>query len=104
MSPKEYLINQIPLFFVEYAKNLNEGERLFFHMEEVFHVGIFSENGEQTVYQLNSDHEAQGIAFETWKDLEVRFKSFTGGDVNFVEERTRKLYEELEQEKSNSNH
>lgn len=103
MSPKEYLISQIALFFVEYAKGQREEEKLFFHMEEEFHVGIFIENEEQVVYQLNSDHEAQGIPLETWKDLEVRFKSFTGEDVNFVSERNRKVYEELEQEESNSN-
>jgi hypothetical protein len=99
MSPKEYLISQLPLYFVEYSKG--KEVRKFYHMEEEFHVGIFTENNEQSIYQLNSDHEAQGISFENWNELEVRFKSFTGADICFLSERTRQFYDEMEKENNN---
>lgn len=46
-----------------------------YHNEEDFYLVIFT-SGE--VYQLNSDHERQGIELKTIKQLETRFKSFTG--------------------------
>ena len=70
---------------IEYIKNyfINYSINKYFHNGENFHILI----GEvDELYQLNSDHEEQGIELETLEEFKIRFKSFTG------EEFDRKIY------------
>ena len=54
----------------------NETCKKYYHKkEDCFQIAIF-ESGQ--LYQLNSDHEKQGIELKTLDDLKIRFKSFTG--------------------------
>jgi hypothetical protein len=54
--------------------------RKLLHKEcDNFHLIIFDDTLE--VYQANTDHEIYGIELETFKDLRVRFESFTGEKI-----------------------
>jgi len=69
---------------VEYFHEYTSGKdgRKFFHKEnDNFHIIITPENN---LYQLNTDHEVWGIELETIEDLKVRFKSFTGENLEEV--------------------
>ena len=78
--------------------DIEYNSKLFFHKEEdSFHVGIFKyEDGGLFVNQLNTDHESWGGDLNTWKELEVRFKSFTGENIEFLSESTQEFYKEKE--------
>ena len=70
--------------FEEYSKGTyhspiyfgNDSCIKYYHKkEDDFHIAIF-ENCE--VYQLNSDHEIQGVELIDLEQFKIRFKSFTG--------------------------
>ena len=44
----------------------------------IFEIIIYNDG---VVYQLNSDHERQGIELDTLDNLKIRFKSFTGENL-----------------------
>ena len=58
-----------------YFENYN-GEKYFHNEWDNFKIIIDNKSNE--VYQLNSDHEIQGIELITLEDFKTRFKSFTG--------------------------
>jgi hypothetical protein len=70
----------------------------FYHMEEEFHIVIFKEDN--SVYQLNSDHETQGIELEKLEDLRIRFRSFTGNELEDVGPVIKALYDEIDEPKT----
>lgn len=71
-------IKYIEKHFQKYTET-NIG-KLYIHNEESFSI-VITENNE--VYQLNSEHEIQGIELETLDKLHLRFKSFTGSYFTF---------------------
>ena len=62
----------------------NIGKRFFHKKQDVFHIIIFPETNQ--VYQLNTDHEIYGIELETFKELRIRFESFTGEKIYDIQE------------------
>jgi len=51
----------------------------FYHNEsDEFHIVIFENN---EVWQINSEHEIQGVELKTLEKFEIRFKSFTGDNL-----------------------
>lgn len=71
-------IEVITKYFEEY--NGNKIRMKYFHNEwDNFKIIIDWEFDE--VYQLNSDHEIQGIELLTLEEFKGRFKSFTGEDL-----------------------
>ena len=70
----------------EYKTYLSEPEKCkrYFHKEEdIFKIAIFEDD---SVYQLDTDHEIFGIELQTFKDLKIRFKSLTGEKVKDISE------------------
>lgn len=68
-----------------YGRHHDEICKKFYHKEQdVFHIIIFTETNQ--VYQLNTDHEIYGIELETFKDLRIRFESFTGEKIYDIQE------------------
>ena len=82
MSKEE--ITEIQKHFTCYSKNdyvsyLHEPEKVighYYHTEEDYFQIIIFEDG--SVYQINSEHETQGIELEDYDKLAKRFESFTG--------------------------
>jgi hypothetical protein len=72
-------LNQIMEYFSEYNKS--ESNIKCTHHRENFEIIIYDDG---TVYQLNSDHERQGIELDTLDNLKIRFKSFTGEELENV--------------------
>lgn len=73
-------LEEVIEYFHEYK--VSEDGRKFFHKEnDNFHI-IITPNNE--LYQLDTDHEVWGIELETIEDLKVRFKSFTGENLEEV--------------------
>jgi len=75
MSEKD--LKEVKKHFVKYVENPIGGES-YYHKMENFYIIISRDN---EVYQLNSDHERQGIELDTLENLKTRFKSFTGEDL-----------------------
>ena len=82
MSKEE--ITEIQKHFTCYSKSdyvsyLYEPQKVighYYHTEEdYFKIIIFEDD---SVYQINSEHETQGIELEDYDKLAKRFKSFTG--------------------------
>ena len=79
----EVELNEVVTYFIEYSNNPHG--RKFFHKEnDNFKIIITSEN---ELYQLNTDHEPWGIELETIEDLKIRFKSFTGEQLEEITDR-----------------
>lgn len=81
-------IKQIEEYFTEHWSGDykdafgNTGQcKKYFHKEENFYLIIF-DDGE--VYQANTDHEIFGIELKTIQDLQIRFKSLTGGELEYI--------------------
>lgn len=59
-----------------YSPKPQQVRGMYYHSEEdYFHIVIFKDN---EVYQLNSDHDIQGIELKDYEKLVERFESFTG--------------------------
>ena len=67
----------------------------YYHCEEEFHLIIF-DSGE--VYQSGTEADIIGIELETLDDLKIRFKSFTGEEVDNVSPERLALKLEMENE------
>tara|TARA_Y100000389_G_scaffold182673_1_gene199483 strand:+ start:529 stop:810 length:282 start_codon:yes stop_codon:yes gene_type:complete len=85
MSKEE--ITEIQKHFTCYSKNdyvgyLYEPQKVighYYHTEEdYFKIIIFEDD---SVYQINSEHETQGIELEDYDKLAKRFESFTGTNI-----------------------
>ena len=72
-------LNQITEYFSEYNKS--ESNIKYTHHRENFEIIVYNDG---TVYQLNSDHERQGIELDTLGNLKIRFKSFTGEELENI--------------------
>jgi hypothetical protein len=73
-------LNEVVTYFIEYTSK--EDGKYYFHKEGDDFKIIITPEGE--IYQLNTDHEVWGIELETIEDLKVRFKSFTGENLEEV--------------------
>ena len=73
-------ITEVEKYFNQYSQGTLG--KYFSHEMENFHI-IIGDEGD--VYQLNSDHEAQGIELETLESLRVRFRSFTGEELEAID-------------------
>ena len=74
-------LNQITQYFVQYGKDEQLGHK-FFHKENGNFKIIITPDKE--LYQLNTDHEPWGIELDTMDNLKIRFKSFTGENLEDV--------------------
>lgn len=74
----------VKAFFIRYRNCVVHGTSYFHKEDDNFKVLISSEG---RVYQLNTDHEPWGIELQTLDDLKVRFKSFTGEDIENISDR-----------------
>jgi len=72
-------LKQVMEYFSEYNKS--ESNIKCSHHQENFKIIIYNDG---QVYQLNSNHERQGIELGTLDNLKIRFKSFTGEDLENV--------------------
>ena len=74
-------LNQITQYFVQYGKDEQLGH-MFFHKEnDNFKIII---TPDEELYQLNTDHEPWGVELYTLDNLKIRFKSFTGENLEDV--------------------
>ena len=73
-------LEEVVGYFSEYTTR-ESGKKYFHKEEDNFHIIITPKN---ELYQLNTDHEVWGIELETIEDLKVRFKSFTGENLEEV--------------------
>jgi hypothetical protein len=48
----------------------------YYHNEADFHIVVFDDDN--SVYQLNTDHEIFGVELKTFPAFKKRFESFTG--------------------------
>ena len=83
-------IKKTEKYFVKYTEGIyrapdyfsSETCKKYYHKkEDYFHIAIF-EGGD--VYQLNNDGEVQGIELNTIEELKVRYKSFTGEELENI--------------------
>ena len=76
------LYSEMP--YVDFLSDPEEA-RWYSHKEEdYFHIIVLSGN---KVYQTGTEADTIGIELETYKDLQIRFKSMTGCDVEYFIER-----------------
>jgi hypothetical protein len=66
------------IYYSSFYDGKEEGRSFYHKKEDEFMIIIFQS---REVYQLNSDHEIQGIELKTFRDLKTRFKSFTGENL-----------------------
>lgn len=76
-------LNQVVEYFIKY-KDDKYGSKYFHKENDNFMIVISSEN---ELYQLNTDHEPWGIELDTIDDLKIRFKSFTGENLDDITNR-----------------
>ena len=74
-------LNQITQYFVQYMED-EQGGQMFFHKENDNFKIIITPDKE--LYQQNTDHEIYGIELDTIDNLKIRFKSFTGENLEDV--------------------
>lgn len=83
-------LNKIEKYFEKYSEgeyhssfgsNDKQNAKSYYHKWECFYLIVF-DNGD--VYQLNSEHEIQGVELNTFDSIKIRFKSFTGEDVENI--------------------
>jgi hypothetical protein len=60
--------------------NLGVAKSYFHNVEDYFGITIFNETGE--VYQSGTEADVIGIELKTFEDLKIRYKSFTGYDID----------------------
>ena len=73
-------LNEVTKYFKEYTSR-EDGNKYFHKDEDNFKIIITTEN---ELYQLNTDHEPWGIEIDTIDNLKIRFKSFTGENLEDV--------------------
>ena len=74
-------LNQITQYFVQYKEDEQLGHQFFHKENDNFKIII---TPDKELYQLNTDHEIWGIELDTIDDLKIRFKSFTGENLEDV--------------------
>ncbi len=74
-------LNQITQYFVQYGKDEQLGHKFFHKENDNFKIII---TPDKELYQLNTDHEPYGIELDTIDNLKIRFKSFTGENLEDV--------------------
>lgn len=74
-------LNEIVEYFKEYSTSRKDG-KYYFHKENDNFKIIISTDDE--LYQLNTDHEPWGIELDTIENLKIRFKSFTGENLEDI--------------------
>ena len=73
-------LNEVTKYFTDYKTK--EDSKYYFHKDEDnFKIIITTDN---ELYQLNTDHEPWGIEIDTIDNLKIRFKSFTGENLEDV--------------------
>ena len=73
-------LNEVTKYFKEYTSR--KDNKYYFHKDEDnFKIIITTDN---ELYQLNTDHEPWGIEIDTIDNLKIRFKSFTGENLEDV--------------------
>jgi hypothetical protein len=76
-------LNEVVKYFKEYTSK--EDGKYYFHKEDDnFNIIITPDNN---LYQLNTDHEIWGIELDTIDKLRIRFKSFTGDELENLSDR-----------------
>jgi hypothetical protein len=73
-------LNEVTKYFKEYTSR-EDGKYYFHKDEDNFKIIITTDN---ELYQLNTDHEPYGIELDTIDNLKIRFKSFTGENLEDV--------------------
>jgi hypothetical protein len=79
MNPQD--LNEITKYFVQYGKDEKLGHQFFHKENDNFKIII---TPDKELYQLNTDHEIWGIELDTIDNLKIRFKSFTGENLEDV--------------------
>ena len=74
-------LNQITQYFVQYMEDEQFGHKFFHKENDNFKIII---TPDKELYQLNTDHEICGIELDTIDNLKIRFKSFTGENLEDV--------------------
>jgi hypothetical protein len=74
-------LNEITKYFVQYRKDEQLGHQFFHKENDNFKIII---TPDKELYQLNTDHEIWGIELDTIDNLKIRFKSFTGENLEDV--------------------
>lgn len=77
-------LNEALKYFTKYNEELNSD--YFFHKREDFHIIVFKDDNFNAVYQMDDGCGTCGVELETLEDLKIRFKSFTGEDLECVTE------------------
>jgi len=80
--------------YQDYWSSNPEKCKRYFHKMEEFHIIVFEDN---SVYQLGTEAEPIGVELETLEDFKIRFKSFTGEDVENIgdEEEPEDIFSDL---------
>ena len=73
-------LNEVVKYFKEYTSR--EDGKYYFHKENDNFKIIITPDKE--LYQLNTDHEPWGVELDTIDNLKIRFKSFTGENLEDV--------------------
>jgi hypothetical protein len=73
-------LNEVTKYFKEYTSR-EDGKYYFHKDEDNFKIIITTDN---ELYQLDTDHEPYGIELDTIDNLKIRFKSFTGENLEDV--------------------
>ena len=74
-------LNQITQYFVKYRKDEQPGHKFFHKEHDNFKIII---TPDKELYQLNTDNEPWGAELDTIDNLKIRFKSFTGENLEDV--------------------
>ena len=73
-------LSEVIKYFKEYSSK--DFGKCYYHKEnDNFTIVITTDN---ELYQLNTDHEVFGIELDTIENLKIRFKSFTGEDLEYA--------------------
>jgi hypothetical protein len=71
-------LNKVVDYFIRYGSDLQDGNKYFHKENDNFKIIITKDN---ELYQLNTDHEPWGIEIDNIDNLKIRFKSFTGENL-----------------------
>lgn len=69
-------------YYSSYSHPINDSNFLSHNDIDWFQIVIFPND---SVYQLNTDHESYGIELKSLEDFATRFKSFTGQEYYEIE-------------------
>jgi hypothetical protein len=73
-------LNEVTKYFEEYTSR-EDGKYYLHKNNDNFQIIITTDN---ELYQQNTDHEPWGIEIDTIDNLKIRFKSFTGENLEDV--------------------